>query len=278
MSYKTLVVHLDDGAHCAARVGVAAGLAARFGSRLVGIAATGLPDVIVSMNSAVPNAVECIALSAASLRERAEVVAQAFESRCAAAGVASFESRVVVDEPADAVVRHGRCSDLVVVGQSDRDAPVQDVALDLPQQVLLHAGTPVLVVPHTGSLATIGRRVMVAWKDKREAARAVRDSLPILRFAERVELCAVAEGGVELPADEEFGAVALWLANHGIRVETRREAEGDIGERILSRTADCGADLIVSGGYGRSRVREWLLGGATRTLLERMTVPVLFSH
>ncbi len=278
MSYSTLVVHLDDGPHCAARVGVAADLAARFGSRLVGIAATGLPDVIVSMNSAVPDAVECVALTADSLRERAEGVARAFEARCTAASVAAFETRIVVDEPVDALVRHGRCSDLVVVGQSDPEAPVQDVALDLPQQVLLHAGTAVLVIPRAGSLATLGQRVLVAWKDRREAARALRDSLPFLRFAERVELCAVVEGGVDVPAGEEFGAVALWLASHGVRAETRREAEGDVGERILARAADSASDLIVSGGYGRSRVREWLLGGATRTLLERATVPVLFSH
>jgi nucleotide-binding universal stress UspA family protein len=237
-----------------------------------------LPDVIGSTDGTVPEQVERIALSAAALREKAEALARAFERHCEAAGVASFESRVVVDEAVDAVVRHGRCSDLVVVGQRDRDAPVEGVAFDFPQQVLLHAGVPVLVVPHAGSGPTLGQRVVVAWKDRPEAARAVRDALPLLRTAERVVLCAVAEGSAQAPADDGADTVVPWLATHGIRVETHLEAPGDVGDRILTRAADCNADLIVSGGYGHSRLREWVLGGATRALLEHMTVPVLFSH
>jgi len=278
MSYKTIVLHLDDSPHCAARIRAAAALAARFRSRLVGIAATGLPDVIVGMNGATLDQVEFIALSATALREKAEALALAFERQCAAAGVASFESRVVVAEAVDAVVRHGRCSDLVIVGQRDRDAPVEGVALDFPQQVLLHAGTPVLVIPHAGSGSWLGQRVVVAWKDTPEAARALRDALPLLHAAERVMLCAVAEGDTHAPPDDGADALVPWLATHGIRVETHLEASGDVGDRILTRAADCNADLIVSGGYGHSRLREWVLGGATRTLLEHMTVPVLFSH
>jgi nucleotide-binding universal stress UspA family protein len=278
MSFKTIVIHLDDGPHCAARIGTAAALAARFRSRLVGIAATGVPDVIVSMNSAVPDPAECIARSAASLRERAEALARTFERHCAAARVASFESRVVVDEAVDAVIRHGRCSDLVVVGQRDRDAPIEGVAFDFPQQVLLHAGTPVLVVPQGGSGSTLGQRVVVAWKNKPEAARAVRDALPFLHTANRIVLCTVAEGEARIPADDGGDTVVSWLATHGIRVERQLEPRGDVGDRILTRAADCNADLIVSGGYGHSRLREWVLGGATRALLEYMPVPVLFSR
>lgn len=279
MSYKTIVVHLDDGPCCAARIGIAAGIAARFDGRLVGIAATGLPDVILSMNSAVPDRLEFIAATAASLRARAEGTARVFERRGAAEKVAAVEARVVVDEPLDAVVRHGRCSDLVVVGQCDRSAPVVGVAFDLPQQILLHAGPPVLVVPSVAAAAPVGRRILVAWKDTREAARALREALPLLRLADRVVLCHVAEDNDdEGSANGNFGLVTSWLAAHAVPVETRLEPRGEAGERLLSRAAECGADLIVAGGYGHSRLREWVLGGATHHLLAHMTVPVLFAH
>ena len=279
MSYKTLVVHLDDGPRCAARVALAGRLAGQFGARLIGIVATGLPDVIVTMNRAVPDSVECIVLSAAQLRAQADAAAHAFERQCAAAGTASFESRVVVSEAVDAVVRHGRCSDLVIVGQTDRNATPDGVAFDFPQQVLLHTGTPTLVVPHAGSFTSLGRRVLVAWKEVRESSRAIRDALPLLRRAEAVALCAVAQGEADSPEDDRFDAVVAWLGSHGIRPATHVEAAGaDVGDRLLSRAADFGADLIVCGGYGHSRLREWVLGGTTRHLLEHMTVPTLLSH
>jgi len=124
MSYKTIAVHLEAGPRCATRVALAARLAIRHGSRLVGIAATGLPDVIVAMNSAVTEAIECIALSVADLRNHAEAAARDFDRECRRAGVASFQSEVVIDEAVDAVVRLGRCSDLIVVGQTDVAGPV----------------------------------------------------------------------------------------------------------------------------------------------------------
>ena len=205
------------------RTSLALGLAARFGSRLIGVSPTGLPDVILGMNSVVPDSLALVALSASVLRERAGAVAHQFEQRCAVAGFEAFESRVVFEEAVDELVRHAQCSDLVIVGQRDRSAPVEGVALDLPQQVLLHGGTPVLVVPRSGTFAAPGRCVLVAWKPRREATRAVRDALPILREADRVVLCAIAEGTPDDRPTERLDAVRLWLAAHGIRAEMRQE-------------------------------------------------------
>ncbi|MEP7299919.1 MAG: universal stress protein [Caldimonas sp.] len=279
MSYKTLLVHLDAGPRCAARIALACDLAARFDSRLVAVAPTGLPDLILSINSAVPDSLECIALPAASLRERAQALARDFEQRCSAARVGSFESRVVVDEAIDAVVRHGRCSDLVIVGQRDPGAPVEGVASDFPQQVLLHAGTPVLIVPHSGSFASVGQRVLIAWQEKAEATRAIRDALPLLRIAERVVLCEIAESEADDGPAERFESVLLWLATHGVHAKAQHEPKtAGVGDKLLSLAADLGVDLIVAGGYGHSRLREWVLGGTTRHLLEHMTVPTLLSH
>ena len=280
MSYQTVLVPLDAGPRCAARVALAARLASAAGGHLVGLAPTGLPDVIVTMNSAVPDAIECIQLSAGLLRQRAESAARAFERQAAAAGAASFEVRVVEDEPLDAVVRLGRCCDLVVVGQTDPQTRVDGVARDFPQQVVLHTGTPVLVVPFAGSFGSIGARVLIAWKDTREAARALHDALPLLRRAARVVLVEIGEAGEAGPPDEETSRDALsWLGRHGVAAEARfAPRSGEVGDALLSMASELSCDLVVMGGYGHSRLSEWMLGGATRQLLAQMTVPVLMSH
>ena len=278
--FKTIGVHLDAGPHCAQRVDLAISVAARHGAHLVGLAPTGLPDALATLSSAVPDGVEFIALSARFLRERAEAAVADFVERARAAGVASYEARVVVDEPVDAIVRLGRCSDLLVIGQTDRRASPDGVAWDFPQQTVLHAGCPLLVVPFAGRSDAVGERVLVAWKGTREAVRAVRDALPVLRAAERVVLIEVADAAP--PTDA--GRVALlevqgWLSRHGVESEVRLESGGgEAGDVLLSRAADHGSDLIVMGAYGHSRVREWVLGGVTRHLLNHMTVPTLMSH
>ena len=188
MSYKTIVVHLDDGPRCAARVALAAGLAARYGSRLVGIAATGVPDVIVAMNSAVPGRDRMRrARPPPTCARTREAAARAFEQQCRRAGVASFAAEVVVDEAVDAVVRRGRCSDLIVVGQTDVAAPIEGIAVDFPQQVLLHAGPPVLVVPYAGDLR-LARRARAGRLEEhaRGGARAARRAAAPARRAARL--------------------------------------------------------------------------------------------
>jgi nucleotide-binding universal stress UspA family protein len=144
---------------------------------------------------------------------------------------------------------------------------------------VLAAGRPVVILPSVGTFATLGRRILVAWNPSREATRAVTDAIPLLRLADLVHVMAVN------PKATEHGTVAgadigLYLARHGVRVEIKTDhgAEIDVGNELLSRAADLDADLIVMGGYGHSRLKEWVLGGATRTILESMTVPVLMSH
>ena len=280
MSYKTVLVALDAGPRCADRVALAARFATAQGRHLVGLAATGLPDVIVTMNSAVPDAVECIELSATDLRERAGTLALAFERDAVAAGVASYEARVVEAEPLDAVVRAGRCCDLVVIGQTDPQVNVEGVARDFPQQVVLHTGAPVLVVPYVGACDAPGKRVLVAWKDSREAARALRDALPVLHGAAQILLVEIGQDGAAAAdsAGPRRDAVS-WLARHGIVAEARFEPRSiGAGDALLRLASELSCDLIVMGAYGHSRLSEWVLGGVTRHLLAHMTVPTFMSH
>ncbi len=296
MKCRTIAVHLDAGERCAARVDVAARLAAAHGGHVVGIVASGLADLVVGMNSNLPDDLECVVLTSAFLRERAQSVASDFERQmkrgAIGAAAVSHEVRVVEGEALEAVVLHGRCSDLVVVGQGEMGAGPGQTACEFPQQVLLHAGPPVLIVPSAASapgaysagaagFAAPGACVLVAWKDTREAMRALRDAMPLLRRAGRVVLLEIVE-----PQDRSAGSeaslkqVRAWLGRHGVEAEVRRESEvaGDVGEALLWHAAAIEADLLVMGGYGRSRLTEWLLGGATRLLLERTTLPTLMSH
>ena len=278
MNWKTILVHLDDTPRCAQRVAVAAGLAAQHGAHLIGVSPTGLPDVPIAVTGVLPDMASAIALSAKELRAIADERAAAFEKQARAAEVPSFASRVEEGEPLDVTARLGRCADLVVVGQAEPGADIDGVGQDFPQQVALHTGGPVLVVPYAGRFTGIGRDVLVAWKDAREAARAVRDARPLLAQARRVILLELMapNANADTAALTELQAQ---LARHGIKAEARLEAtEIDVGDALLSRAADLAVDSIVMGAYGHTRLREWVLGGMTKHLLDHMTVPTLMTH
>jgi nucleotide-binding universal stress UspA family protein len=177
------------------------------------------------------------------------------------------------------LIGFARAADLVVYGQ-DSDEYRLPTGFD-PQDLIVAAGRPVLVVPYAGAFATVGRRVLVAWDGSREAARAAHDALPLLGAAEAVTLLAVADGEAEF----ERGRPMLdrMLKNyerHGIPARAHETPQGDlsVSDVLLSWAADFGADLIVAGAYHHSQLRESLFGGVTRDLLDRMTVPVLMSH
>jgi nucleotide-binding universal stress UspA family protein len=136
----------------------------------------------------------------------------------------------------------------------------------------------VLVVPYVTSRPLSLERVMVAWDGSRQAARATGDALPFLLKAKAVEVVIVA--GERSKSDEVPGAdFAQHLARHGLKVDVKRVSDaGGVGETLLSHAADIGADFLVMGGYGHSRLREFILGGATRGILDAMTLPALMSH
>ena len=147
--------------------------------------------------------------------------------------------------------------------------------------ILLSVGRPVLVLPYAGDAAVKADNVLVCWDAGREAARAVTDALPLLRRAKRVTVLSVDSRASAGGHGEQPGAdIALYLSRHGIKAEAARTTSGGIdpGSVILSRAFDYGADLIVMGAYGHSRLRELVLGGATREIFRSMTVPVFLSH
>ncbi len=276
MSFKTILVHIDPGKRCSARVEIATRLALQHDAHLVGLhtlAPFQPPGYVMAEMG--PAIIETQRRAAVTEIAQAE---SEFTRQTSAAGVRSVEWRTTVDDPVNALTLHARYADLIVIGQADPadDSPMPS---DFPERLVLASGRPVLILPSVGSFPSIGKRILVAWNPSREATRAVTDAIPLLRLADNVHIMAVN------PKVDEHGAVAggdigLYLARHGVRVEIKTDhgAEIDVGNELLSRAADLDADLIVMGGYGHSRLKEWVLGGATRTILESMTVPVLMSH
>jgi nucleotide-binding universal stress UspA family protein len=192
----------------------------------------------------------------------------------------SFESRITGASLAGASESFGamaRRFDLSVIAQAepDKTAPEELIV----EGALFGSGRPVVVVPYIQKTGVKLDRIMVCWDASRAAARAVADAMPFLKRAKAVDVVIVAS---ERPkSDEIAGAdIGQHLARHGLSVEVKRivATEDDVANTLLSHAADTAADFIVMGGYGHSRLREFILGGVTRGILASMTVPALMSH
>ena len=279
MTYRSLLVFLDQDPLCAARTQVAIQLAKVLDCHLIGVAPTGLIDLPVSQQIN-PALEKLSAMAWSALRGQAEQASERFRQQCRAAGVKSVEAVTDESDKARSLVRHAHCSDLTVLTQADPNAPGHRFAQALVEQVVLYSARPTLVLPYAGRVATLGSNVLVAWDDSREAARALSDALPLLRLAKRVQVLSWSEGGTDDKAlRPRLDALNQWLKWHGISADLSVETT-DIGidDAMLSRAADLSTDLIVMGAYGHARWTERVFGGATRGLLATMTVPVLMSH
>jgi nucleotide-binding universal stress UspA family protein len=206
---------------------------------------------------------------------------------CASAGRRrdlSMETRLIecsIGDLPDEMVRHARHVDLALIGQPEEKNDMAGPQRALFEKLLFFSGRPVLVVPWAGTFDPKPKIVIVAWDASGTATRALADALPILRHAKKV-IILVAIGGQDSSQGDEPGAdIALHLARHDITAEARLIPHGSdisVADLLLSQASDLGAEMMVMGGYHHSRVREFILGGVTRTIVETMTVPVLLSH
>lgn len=281
MSYKTLLVHVDDHKRTEERIRIAATIAATQNAHLIGAAMTGVSKFLYQnaiLNSNDPYLYRHIQIS----KERALHALENFEPVVNRAGVKSFETRVVDDEAGGGVCLQARYCDLIVIGQTNPDEPSSSEAADFPEYVLMNSGRPVLMVPYVGQFDTVGKKVLISWDASRESTRAVTDAIPLLKQADLVQVVVFntdADTNADAHGEQPGADIALYLARHGINVEvSQQKTELDIGNALLSLATDFNSDLIVMGGYGHSRFREMLLGGVTRTILQTMTIPVFMSH
>jgi nucleotide-binding universal stress UspA family protein len=279
MSYKTILVQVSDTSQTDAYIDIAAGIALAENAHLIGAAVTGVSRFLYQIAESNPRDAT-VAPHVEAMRKHANNALKKFDDAMRQHNLAFFERRLIDDDLATGITQHARCCDLVVLPQYDpEDTPVA-VSADLPAYVLMNSGCPVLVVPHAGAPAQVGKRVLVAWNASVQALRAVRDALPLLKRAAVVEVVVFnAAAQPEVYGDEPGSDLALYLARHDVQVDVIQQVtESDIGDALLSLAADLTSDLLVMGCYGHSRFREILLGGATRTILDSMTLPVLMSH
>ncbi len=281
MSYKDLLVVLDSETASRGRMDLAAALAERFAAHLVGLYPLPIPEVPRNFGYYDPAQLDPFF---SELREKAQEVSdkerEAFEHAASLRGL-SAEWRVVTADAGYDPALHARYVDLTILGQVDPDRYEAEFVRPRPEQVTLASGRPILVVPYAGHFETVGRRVLIGWNATREATRAVNDAMPLLIGADVVTVLTIdAREGPDGHGEVPGADISLHLARHGVKATVERTVSAGIpaGDVLLSRAADLGADLLVIGAYGHSRVRELLLGGATRSILQSMTLPVLMSH
>lgn len=281
MAYKTILVHLNDERRVGQVIDVAAHIADENEAHLVGLYV--VPSMVVGSFSGLGGRLAQSGRTA--FKEEAKRIEAAFYEAMKGRAVVS-EWRLLEpprDHPgtAEAVIEQARSADLVVASQTDSDWEYS-LLLDFPERLALESGRPTLIVPHAGRFPRVGRRALVAWNGKREATRAVFDAMPLLERAEAVRVLWVNPGKQpsqslgRTPGED----LAITLARHGVKCELSSSVTAglEVGDDLLSRLSDFGADLLVMGCYGHSRLREFVMGGATREILRHMTVPVLMSH
>jgi nucleotide-binding universal stress UspA family protein len=273
---KDVVVNLSGRAPLDFAADYATSIAATFGAHVTGIAFLYEPVIPDGTLGGVP--VDLIELQREENSKIARDAISRFEAGVKKASVASETRQLdaTFGGAATLFAQVARRFDISVVAQAQREQGATDELII--EGALFESGRPVIIVPYIQKSGLTLERVLACWDGGRTAARAIADAMPFLERAKAVDLVIVAE---ERKNDEITGVrMSEHLTRHGVAVSVKRIAKGDLAVQdvILSYAADSGADFMVMGGYGHSRLREFILGGVTRGILNSMTVPVLMSH
>lgn len=279
MAYKSIFLHWDESEPATARFDLAARLASRYGAHVTVLCVGIAPEPPMMMYGGY--AVDLVTQNLDDIREATDALAAKARTKLEEAGILGESRAVVTTASTLARVIGGltRYADLIVVGQP-YGAPDEDLLIQVLEGALFDGGSAVLVSPNK-PVHSIGDQAIVAWNASREALAATRAALDFLKESTRTEILLVDPDSGPFSEGPEPGAdIALLLARHGVDVTVSRFASAGrpIGEVLKTHVLDAGADLLVMGAYGHSRFREFVLGGATRTILKDVPVPVLMAH
>ena len=269
MALANIVVHLDSGSRTAERLALATTLARRHGARLTGLFAEVTPAHRVGVVSSWPPAEHVAAVAAA--RAAFEAATSDLTARVRFVDVNRGGEQEILSRTTDIV----RAFDLVILGQSVEESRTPQ---DLPEQIILESGRPVLVLPHAGSYPDIGHRPIFAWHRSRGAARALHDALPLILPG--ADGLVVEAGGPGHASDEFEELVVADLSAHGVsaRFQNAVVEEVRLMDTLLNQAADHSADLMAIGAFDGAGFAFFGRGSGTRYMLRHMTLPVLFSH
>lgn len=270
MSYKSIIVNLAVDAPPAPIVKVGIELAERFGAHLIGVAAADVPPLVATGDGMVYEG-EIMQIQRTEIEKRLAELRAEFE-RLVPTSVCG-EWRQTVSSPTRFLSVLACAADLIITGSHQGENVYRAVDVG---SLALGAGRPVLVAASNVE-HVMARTALVAWKDTREARRAIADALPFLAEANEVVVATIdSEHGES--ARDSLADAAVFLEHHGILARTELIPGEADGERLLAFARSIRADLIVSGAYGHSRLREWAFGGVTRTLIEDSGINRFMSY
>lgn len=281
MVIKDILVHLDTSETCNQCVQAAAALAQRKGAHLVGLAFALESSLLQYYGGKL--ALELGEDHADATQKAAEAAIKVFEEGTKGLNI-STESRIVecsTMEIAEKISFHARHVDLTFLEQPSPDRKNRGLMSSLMEGVLFNTGRPAYIVPYIGRRETPIRKAVIAWDGGYKSARAVNDAIPLLQErGETVVLIVDPDKRKKLHGSKPGADIVAHLERHGIQAKVAKLNSGDFdtSTTILNFVSDAGADLLVMGAYGHSRLRERTFGGVTRTILDQMTVPVLMSN
>jgi nucleotide-binding universal stress UspA family protein len=276
MSFDTIMVHLDVGANNENILGLARGLAERFDSRIIGIAAS--QSMIIPFADGYGSG-ELIVQNRLEIEKEMADAEVAF--RRAFAGFTppiDWRSAISFQSSAEFIAGEMRAADMLVTGP-ERGGDFFDTGRRVEiGDLVMRMGRPVMIVPSTISSLKL-ESVLVGWKDTRETRRAIVDALPLLKKADRVMIASIASGADIAAAEVQVQDTKKWLERHEIKAKGMvAKSTGDDATQLSQLVHEIGADLLVAGGYGHNRLREWMFGGVTRDLLLHPTHCTFLSH
>ncbi len=274
-----IAIHLNDDTVCERRMDIGLRLAKERGAQAVGVYPSASVAGLQQDENILPQDVRT------TLRKRRDEHREAtraqFLDKAQALGVQA-QWRTPHGDAEDGLTLHARYCDLLVMSKADSTDSLTSLRPNLPEAVVMASGRPVLLLPNFGTIDTIGQRVLLCWDQRREAARAFSDAAPLLRHSQALTI-------VEIDRDDkraqDLDIHENDLADYCVSLgypkpkHLLKDSKGyGVGNVILNTATDTDADLIVMGAYGHSRMRQWIMGGATSTLLSTLTVPVLLAN
>ena len=273
---KEVMVTVDAQDTCQQRIEIAASYASKIGAHLTGLFIT--PEIHFPRYVSAGVVTEARKQHEEEFKSRVEIARKIFHdaAECVEQGAGLLALQGDYNE---VVTGHARCADLLVMGQAKKDQG-ETVSQEQPDKVILRSGRPVLVVPYIKFATREPKRVIVAWDGSREATRALHDSMSILKLAESVEIVTIAEQKSNAAKYANVDLLLAQLARHGVNATSNGLNKNNlsIGTLLLNHIVDTGADLLVTGAYGHTRLRELVMGGVTQELLDHCSIPVLMSR
>jgi nucleotide-binding universal stress UspA family protein len=277
MTYASVITHVQGEPEAAPRLACAVDLAGRFGARLIGLGVEMIPPLAFDNGYSSVDAEWVIAMRK-STEDQLALAREAFKRQTAALAADDVVWLAGIETPAPALAAASRAADLIVLGGAPRrrDSPYRDCA---PAEVAMQAGRPVLVAPPKAPRLS-AKKIVLAWKDTREARRSLSDAIPFLEAAEGVLVLEVCDqdGLDDARIRTEDVVAALRCRKIAAEAKVALHAHAAAGQRILEEASAFGADLVALGCYGHSRLGEWAFGGVTRDLLAQDEAYLLLSH